>query len=102
MLNIPTPFLSMCTSWEQKLFAAESSPLSRFSAENTLIAGHDCNIQKIQKSYRWEQLLCQNCNKHHTKVRLSTWYLCSTHQSKVNPGINFHHSELKATVGIIK
>jgi len=47
MLNIPTPFLSMCTSWEQKLFAAESSPLSRFSAENTLIAGHDCNIQNI-------------------------------------------------------
>ena len=40
----------MHTSWVQKLFAAESRPLSRFPAENTLIAGHDCNIQRIQKA----------------------------------------------------
>ena len=53
----------MHTSWVQKLFAAESSPLSRFSAENTLIAGHDCNIQRIQKA-KVEKL--SNSTVHHT------------------------------------
>ena len=55
--------MSTHTSWVQKLFAAESSPLSRFSAENTLIAGHDCNIQRIQKA-KVEKL--SNSTVHHT------------------------------------
>ena len=74
MPYIITLSLSTHTSWEQKLFAAASSPCSRFSAENTLIAGHDCNMQMI-----YDKFIIKMNNKF-GRTKLQYWAFFKSYQ----------------------